>query len=103
MFEGKLNSDGLPEWTRKGMESEMDPEPFYIVAANLRMAVQFARSHAIYPRHWRYVEDANTLKGAHGKLIYATGWYNRQDIMKIKEMASIGIETGTLKVVELDE
>lgn len=109
MFDGKLNSEGFPEWTESGFRKAYEnvpPDPetdmLYIVAGTQRQARQFARKHAIYPPKWRMVNNEKDLLGAVGNVVYVGSYYERQDLMKIKEMVSICIDAGHLKVVELD-
>jgi len=110
MFAGKRNSDGLPEWTesefRKAYENkwtEPETDMIWIVAGTMRQASLFARKHGIYPPKWRMVSEATQLAGVSGNVVYVGSYYERRDLMDIKEVVSIGIETGKLKVIEMDE
>lgn len=110
MFEGKRNSDGFPEWTESEFKKAYENEPprpetdmLYIVAGTMKQASLFARQHRIYPKKWRMVSDASVLDGAEGNVIYIGSYYERKDLMEIKEAVAIGIGAGHLKVVDINE
>lgn len=108
MFKGKKNSDGFSEWTEAGFKQAYEQEPpepekmIYVVAGTPKQASQFARKHGLYPKKWKSISDVNDLKGAVGTIFYVGSFYERQDLMKIKEEVAIGIQQGRLKVSHWD-
>lgn len=98
MNEGEFRKAYENEWSAPKFDDQM----ILVVAGTLAQASSFAREHGIYPRKWRPISNADQLKGVSGSVVYVGSYYERSNLDEIREMVDIGVQTGTLKVIEYD-
>jgi len=82
---------------------ELNPTPagmIYVVAGTVKQAKDYARKHGIFPRNYTYVSRSQDIKGVSGSVVYVGTWYQRPDLMNVKEEVHNGIQAELLTVID---
>lgn len=83
------------------------PEPpkemIYIVAGNVRQARLLAFKYSIQPLNWKFVNGREDLRGASGVVLYTGNYYQRAEFQAIEDEINIGVATGVLKRLDINE
>jgi len=72
----------------------------FIVAANQQHAVFCAREERLHSDDWKYVRDAQVLRGVEGEVIFYETWVEHPEAREIAEVIKQLVKIGRLTVRE---